>query len=806
MTLQIGPIILPRPIQNDFDEGKATEVKSTVNDDNIRYTSPTNAPTKRNVKIRVPFYIYNQLKGISTWKNPYPINLDDLYIDQLGIRGYGYISNVKLNTVLAIVVECSFDVTILEHGENRYLKMDYTNGTESNSIIPLMYPPTVNETVFTDHFTTTFDTTATWEPAISSGLTGGSISISSGKLALSGAATTNNVRGTIFTVTQDPIDTPFTMDFDMQWVRYATTYANAFHIGLFTEKPVSVSEFLSNDQVRSALYTKPTYCNLHFQKIIDNAPTAELASPDTLNSSTEKVPRIRLVVDKGGKLTIYKETQGRDMDTYGTKVWGPTNPGWDISEGLYIGIGFNNYKNTSETYYCADIDMYNMIQTAQRNVVPFPPKIGIISPTPTFSRSTEEGTISLCTNPQDYMIFQTNFEDFDLGSVKVFNNNNEASDYRRVFNQENVFLPESWYATNGLVKLDCANNLINFKYWKKDYYDNLVDANIATCTNTNSNTTGFSGSSGETIVSSTDWHVDEPGFTKSLKCTTNGSSNNEYAYINSSYRPSCVVGRTYTAKLVGYGLTGTIRAVLIFRDDSGNIINYVQSSTITLDGSIVEETLSGIPQAGATKIDAYFQTYGASPQSISIYTGKIIIVEGTEILDTMMDISSGDLGDWDTLKQFDIGTIKYVKPYFISPERCIIQINGTYWWLFRGKPHILVNHEDTPIYFTRETCYDHDGVVFTPVADNVEVTMDSNFYCNIWNKGTGTCSVPAPDVNYRLSVIKATPQSIYTNYIPADRYTGFMVYDARVTDESSANHHVKSAREFFNVVDTRIRL
>jgi hypothetical protein len=630
--MQIGDIILTEGyIEDGFSRKKPTSIPQDSNGDNTTTSPPIPVPTDIKVNVRVPLHVYKQLEEISECKNIYPIVLDDLNNNN-SINGYGFISGVEYGKYYkgSELVHVSFDVNILHYDEKTYLKMDYTNGTESNSVIEMTYTDFVEETVFSEYFNS-FDTDGAWESPISSGLTNASISVptGTGKLALTGTASSNNKRGTIFTVTQNPVDPPFTMDFNMEWARYATTYGNQFQFRLYPEKPTSITEFYNNDHISAYLYVKPTYTGLHFKKRINNKE-AELVIADTLTTS-EKTPSLRFILDNKDQLSIWKDTLGRDIDTYGTKVWGAKNPGWDIDEGLYVALGFANWKNTAETLNCAGIEAYNNIKTYPRNIVPFPVNSNIINAPSTFTRNSEEGTITLAINPNDYLIFQSNYSDWDLGAVKVYNNINELQEYKRIYNNENSFTKTSWYVSNGLIKLYTdSNNNINFQYW-----------------------------------------------------------------------------------------------------------------------------------------------------------------DGTQYV---------------TLKQFNIGTINYINPFYISSDRCIIQINGTYWWIFRGKPFILVNHPEDRLYFTRGTCYDHDGGFTSVGADNVEITMASQFYCNVWNMGSGTCTSPVPDANYRLQIIKTDPKSIYSNYIPQDQYTGIGVINYTVTSETNNNHYVKIAREFFNMVDTKITL
>lgn len=626
----IGPISYDRAIHPNFTESNDNDLTITKNEDNIVYNPPDKGVTNKTVSIRVPRYIYNQLKGISGWKTPYPIDLTEgLYIDQEGIRGYGYITKVKRNSPLAKVVDISFDVDIIEPDEHAYLTMDYANGAEAGSVILMTYPDLVNETLFTESFSQ-FDTVATWTPPISSNMTGSSIAATNGKLYLTGASTTDKLWGCIFTVTQDSIKPPFTMDFDMEWVRYATTYLNQFEVGLYPIKPTTSTEVSQNDHINAAIRANPTATTLIMGKRINGTPTS-LTKMDILDSSTEKNPYLRFVVDAKGYLTIYADPDNSG-DISSNKVWGPANPRWDISEGLYISLAFWNTKNVSETVKINAIDVYNYVKTTPSNVVCMPANAKVIEVNNNH-RNTEEGTIGYYLNPSGGLLFKTNFDDFFKGSVKIFNNYNEASTYRQVFNEDNVFTRDSWYVKNGLVKLNCnENNNVVFSYWDGSGYTELNEFNI-----------------------------------------------------------------------------------------------------------------------------------------------------GNSVIDN-------------------------VKPYYVSPDWSIIKINETYWHLFRGKQYVMVEHPYYNLYYLRKTCYDHDGT-FTadPTASQV-ISMQSNFYCNIWDHGIGTCSAPDPAQNTRLQIIQTQPTDIYSDKIPMTDRTGIGWYDATIDPPNTWNGPVFNAREFFNIPDTRITI
>lgn len=623
--MQIGPITLTRPKQKNTTRSKDTTRTPVINEDNIIHSTGGPGLTKFPIKIRVPYLTYIQLEQISEWAGFYPIDVDGLSVEQLGVSGYGYITDVKINSVLASVVDVSFDVTLIEIDPNVFLKMDYLNGNESGATVPMTYPDTVNETPLNDDFTT-FDTTNTWEEPLSSGLSSSSVT-GDGKLNLTGTATTSKTLGTVFIASKVSYKPPFTLYFDLEWLRYSTTYSHRISVGLYSVKPTSTNEKLSNDQMEAMIDIGPSSAQLMFRRYLQKGGTTWMGVADVLSSSTEKNPSIAFVVDGRGYLTIYKNTTGSNP----TKVWGNANLNMDYDEGFYIGITMWNWKNTSETVKMNGISITKTVKTNPKNVLPMPVESTIIDVNNegNFVRKSEDGDIYCGINPSGDQIFQTNFEDFDKGSVKVFNGVTDTTSHR-IFNNENIFSKTSWYATNGIIKLFTeTDNTIVYEYW-------------------------------------------------------NGT-------------------------------------------------NYVR------------------------------------------------------------------------FKEFGVGELRYIKPYYISSEHCIIQINDTYWHLFRGKPYMIVEHSRTDITMELATCYYHDAGTTTSPSANADISMETNFYCNIWNKGSGTCTSPNPVNDIRLQIIQTKPTTIKSDKIPATETTGIGHYDiTKGSDPDVGDTYLFNAREFFNLVDTEI--
>lgn len=160
---------------------------------------------------------------------------------------------------------------------------------------------------------------------------------------------------------------------------------------------------------------------------------------------------------------------------------------------------------------------------------------------------------------------------------------------------------------------------------------------------------------------------------------------------------------------------------------------------------------------------------------------------------------------WTFGDKFTTGAINYMKMVYCSPEKCILQINRSYWTMWRGKRFVKVEHPNNSLGYTLRTCYDHDGSVSTSPGANVDITMQTLPYCNMWNKGTGTCTTPNPTDRYRLQIIKTTPCTIKSDSIPADTITGIGFYDSNIS-ASAYDGSLYNAMEFFTQTEQIITL
>lgn len=126
-----------------------------------------------------------------------------------------------------------------------------------------------------------------------------------------------------------------------------------------------------------------------------------------------------------------------------------------------------------------------------------------------------------------------------------------------------------------------------------------------------------------------------------------------------------------------------------------------------------------------------------------------------------------------------------IKPVMVTKDLFTLQLDRTFWTVRAGKPSLWIEHEFTQIGYTLKSCYYHDGVILTNPAVDTSISMENQFYCNLWNRGTGTCENPNPVQRYRLSIIQVEPTTIKSNSIPESGMTGIVVYDTNISDNQN---------------------
>jgi hypothetical protein len=183
-------------------------------------------------------------------------------------------------------------------------------------------------------------------------------------------------------------------------------------------------------------------------------------------------------------------------------------------------------------------------------------------------------------------------------------------------------------------------------------------------------------------------------------------------------------------------------------------------------------------------------------------SGKFHVKNG--LLDLNLTATGVELKYWNgssytTLNTFTKGGSNWdlMKLNYVSPDLTIFQTDNIKWYVPRGKPFVYVEHPNQDISYWKNStmCYWHDGTTLDSPAGNVDVTMTNDWYCGIWDKGSGTCASPNPANNYRLLILQQKPTTIKSDKIPACNLTGIGWYD-NTKSSGDGNHYYSIAKEW----------
>ncbi len=149
--------------------------------------------------------------------------------------------------------------------------------------------------------------------------------------------------------------------------------------------------------------------------------------------------------------------------------------------------------------------------------------------------------------------------------------------------------------------------------------------------------------------------------------------------------------------------------------------------------------------------------------------------------------------DYVYLNTFSIGHIDFLKARVINSNVIQIQINDTIWTLRQGKPFVYVQHAQTPIRYGLKENYVHDGQTRNLPSKNEDISVSTNFYCNIYNSTD----------QYRMLLVKTSPTSIKSDSIPADDITIIGHYDKNAS--SDYNKSISISKECFIQISQYIK-
>ena len=588
---KIGPIQLPNQYITDNDDpgvGDGSEVFSVV-------CTPAQAYQIRGLVtpfIKEQFFNRNVLNIPDGYWGLLPIDastgLDDN--DFINHRGLGYlITQATLNPLNPFIVqvdlECEEILPILVD----YLKMDYTSGLGDGTQLSTNYAMTVKNDRINDQFTT-LDTTNMWYPGVSDAtLTGAGFAIVNGELQMTGSAAKNTVLGTSFITNRNIVTAPFTIETTLEWTS-GMGGSNPYYIALNLTKtrPITTADINTNLDLFRIIVKVTTTASFIIQSRIKGKWITFYTGSLT---SAQLTPNFKIVISNNNRMTVY-------IDKAGTTNWVQVISNIDVStidfsKGYNLTYTFSNSSTAAKIGSSQQIEVYNYDAFAPVNVVSLPPVTALT--TPTFTRSTADGTINCYANPTGTLLYQPTIDTFYLGTVKGYTNDYSDNVYRLITNNETTIQPLNFYVSNGLITLTTTSNGVQVSYWNGTTWvalDTFIIGTITRLKETKVSPTKFSFKANQT-----EWtlEIGKPYCrVKHLQTTLTHALRNT-AYDDVGVQTGVISGASVPMQLQNY-------AILYNTADTFRLLILKQNMSTILSDSIPPDTMTGIGFVDSTQI------------------------------------------------------------------------------------------------------------------------------------------------------------------------------------------------------------
>ena len=692
-----------------------------------------------------------------------------------GLMNIGKVTDSYFNPKLS---EVTIEGEMISQNVNEILTILHSQGGEDGSDIEMSedYSDLIQETILDEDFSD-FDTTDVWEPKYDENMASGEDIVSSGgKLVFSGASATNWTWGYLWTILQDTVPDDFTAEFTLEWDALPASGAAEHHLNLFLVdgRPSNKTEIEYKDIIRIMIRVKDTGATLEIGKRVRGVDSA-LISPITLGA-TEKTPAIKFELSGGtgvSNLTVYVDKDySSGTPSYGSPVFGPANTGVNFDLDRYLVLSQENASSTSATTRAAYLNIYEYIGALKPNTVILSPR-AVVDQTATFTRAGEECNIQCIKDPSSLPTFQIEPEYFYLGSVKAWNGNYSDNTYRQITGNEFDLDPLLFYMDNTLIKLTSIANGVTFSYWNGTAWVAL-------------NTFTFP----STI---------------------------------SLIRPFLVTPEVFSLQIDRTLWTMRAGKRHIWVKHPTTPLGFIPGTCYYHDGvTTTSENMLTVNQAGAeTNTDGFSPTDGSTISNVTDW-----FVDGSKSLKCVTSASANhgvmitgvtpvpgvehsfhthikadDAGKTMHLYMWDQDWNGLCDPveFVTTGDEQIVPIIGAPGLTDTGITIGILNDSAEVVTFRIDSNY-----LDTPLIDT-DISMLTQFYCNLWNKGHGSCTTPSPTDQWRMQIISPEPRTIKSDSIPAAELTGIGVYDSTIA-AASDDSYLYNAREWFRPTWQRIIL
>jgi len=386
--------------------------------------------------------------------------------DYVNHRGLGYlITGATLSPQSPTMVQVDLEVEEILSNLLDYLRMDYTTGLSDGTQLSTTYTGQAKVDKMVDEFTT-FDTTNTWYPTVSSGLSAGAFASAGGKLQATATASATGTYGGLFSANRTVFTAPFTIETTLEWVAAGTSTVHSFAVQLFNTRPITYANWDADyNNFRIIVNVTPSVTYYYVQKYVSKKWTNVVKT----SLGTNKTPNFKISITADKKANVW-------VDVTGGTNWTSIATNIDVSDiftsgSYYMTYGMKNNSNVGKTTNSERSEVYNFDAVTPLNVVTLPLSTPVT--TATFTRASEDGTLNCYASPTGSLYYTTSIDNFYKGTVKAYNSNYADTNFHLITGTQDDLLPTKFYVTNGILKLTTTATGVTVSYWNGAGYTDL---------------------------------------------------------------------------------------------------------------------------------------------------------------------------------------------------------------------------------------------------------------------------------------------------------------------------------------------
>jgi|GEM_PF-6308793 hypothetical protein len=364
---------------------------------------------------------------------------------RLNHKGWYLIRNVDIDNINQFEAKATLTVELINNAMDVFLEMDYTTSPYAGTPLKHGYDLTEELVLLEDDFPGTTLDTSKWSATMWN-MTGGSHTVSGGKLGMSGVQTAiipgMPCWGARSIQSKQSFDAPFYVEFDLEVPDSSTAPYYDGHNHHFVLRP---GQWLDQEGWQD------TFLIIH--DVGSNSRDMRFVKPFT-------DPLVKVLVSNDNKLHKWKVLVGED-GLITAWLWNSTTSEWDFfwkgpcslsrMTGLTVGFTYHSHEPVNHTVYTDRIKLYKTQAQVLESVAKIP-VTGRNASTGLGSR----GSSYLHKNGESDNSFQNSASDpmaIFNGSPRLYSNNNPQNEWNEIHNLEESLKVDKCKFYNDLIQI-----------------------------------------------------------------------------------------------------------------------------------------------------------------------------------------------------------------------------------------------------------------------------------------------------------------------------------------------------------------